>query len=191
MNPESIPSLEDVLDAYALEADNSNATLERYLRDYPQYASELVEVSRELDRPLDVSTIPLDGADRALVAEAWIQFIANRDSASDPLFALDVPKMRIIATAIGVPRQIISAFRERRVILASVPRHFLEHLAEAIGTPYQVLRTSLARAPNLTVSRSYKSDGKPEAPQQVTFEQLLTDACVSPSKQAELLDRKN
>jgi transcriptional regulator with XRE-family HTH domain len=188
MNSESIPSLDDVLDTYALEADNDNATLERYLREYPQYAAELVELSRELDRPLDVSTAPLDAKERALIAKAWTQFSSIHDSAvsSSPL-VWDPAKMKAIASAFGVPRQIISAFREGRVILESVPHHFLERLAKALGATYEVLRTSLACAPDLATSRSYKADEKPKAPQQVTFEQLLIDACVSSEKKAELL----
>lgn len=192
MNPESVPSLEDVLDAYALETENDNATLERYLRDYPQYAAELVELSRQLDRPVDVSTMPLDAADRARIDAAWAQFASATDSAaSSSLLALEPAKMRSIANALGVPRQILSAFREGRVIVETVPRLFIEHLAEAIGTPYEALRASLARAPSLVPNRSYKADEKPEIPQQVAFEQLLVDACVPPEKRAALLADKD
>lgn len=196
MNPKSIPSLEDVLDAYALEVDNDNATLERYLRDYPQHAAELVELSRELDRPIDVSTTPLTEADQVLIAQAWTQFVSASSSAgSTPLLALQPAKMREIAGAFGLPRQVLSAFREGRVVVESVPRYFLEHLAEALGTPFEALRTSLAHAPNflprLAENRSYKGDEKPEAPQQVTFEQLLVDARVPPDKIAELMSKKD
>ncbi|MCL2330274.1 MAG: hypothetical protein FWC56_03130 [Phycisphaerae bacterium] len=188
MNTKSTPSLDDVLSAYALEADNDNATLERYLREYPQFAAELVDLSRELDRPLDMSTAPLDAEERALIAKAWAQFNSITDSAvsSSPL-AWDSEKMKAIASALGVPRQIISAFREGRVILESVPRRFLERMAESFGATYEALRTSLARTPDFATSRSYKADEKPKAPQPVTFEQLLIEACVSPEKRTELL----
>ena len=46
----SAPSREDVLDAFAVEPNHERNTLERYLRDYPQYAAELVDLSRELSR---------------------------------------------------------------------------------------------------------------------------------------------
>lgn len=191
MNPEITPSLDDVLDAYAIEPDNNNATLERYVCDYPQYAAEIVELSRELDRPLDMSTAPLDSEERALITRAWKQFISISDSAaSSSLLAWDPEKMKAVAGVFGVPRQIISAFREGRVIAESVPRHFLEHLADALGTQYELLRASMARGPNLAVRRSYKADEKPKAPLQVTFEQLLIDACVPPEKIAELLAEK-
>ena len=191
MNTKSTPSLDDVLDAYAIEADNDNATLERYLREYPQYAADLVDLSRELDRPLDVSTAPLDAEERTLVAKAWAQFNFITDSAvsavSSSALVWDPEKMKTIANALGVPRQIISAFREGRVILESVPRRFLERMAEAFGATYEALRASLACAPDFAASRSYKADEKPKAPQPVTFEQLLIEACVSPEKRTELL----
>ncbi|MBL9187491.1 MAG: hypothetical protein JNK23_08450 [Opitutaceae bacterium] len=192
MNPEPVPSLQDVLEAYALELENDNATLERYIRAYPQYAPDLVEVSRELERPMDVSTAPLDAEDRTLVQNAWVQLNAIADSnATNSLLTLEPAKMRSIASSLGIPRQILSAFREGRVIVESIPRLFLEHLAEALGTPYEALRSSLARAPNLVPSRSYKADEKPITPQQVSFEQLLIDACVPPDKRAALLAKKD
>lgn len=192
MNLESTPSLDDVLEAYALEADNDNATLERYLRDYPQHFAELIELSRELDRPLDPSTTPLDSTERAQITKAWIAFNSTSDSTDSSSLLVWAPeKMRSIASVLGVPRQVISAFRERRVILESVPRYFLEGLAEAIGAPCEALRASLVLAPSLASSRSYKADEKPSAPQQVTFEQLLIDACVSSEKRAELLAEKD
>lgn len=193
MNVKSTPSLNDVLEAYAIEADNDNATLERYLRDYPQYTAELVELSRELDCPLDVNTTPLDAADNARIAKAWAQFTSTNDPtvATSSAPAWDPVKMKAAASAFGVPRQIISAFREGRVILESVPRHFLERLAEILGATCEALEISLSRPPDLAVSRNYKADEKPKDPQRITFEQLLIDACVTPEKRAELLAEKD
>jgi hypothetical protein len=48
----------------------------------------------------------------------------------------------------------------------------------------------LARAPSLDVARSYKSDQKPQAQSQVTFEQLLTESGLSPEERAALLTDK-
>ena len=38
------------LDAFAVESDQGSETLVRYLQQYPQYAEELVDLSRELSR---------------------------------------------------------------------------------------------------------------------------------------------
>ena len=42
------PSRQDVLDAFAVEPHTGRATLERYLRDYPELATELLDLSRML-----------------------------------------------------------------------------------------------------------------------------------------------
>ena len=42
------PNREDVLDALAMEQECDRETLERYLRDYPEFAVELIDLSREL-----------------------------------------------------------------------------------------------------------------------------------------------
>jgi len=44
------PSLESVLDAFAVESEPDRLTLERYLRLFPEYANELIELSCELSR---------------------------------------------------------------------------------------------------------------------------------------------
>ena len=44
------PSRESVLDAFAVESEPGRSTLERYLRLYPEYAGELIDLSRELSR---------------------------------------------------------------------------------------------------------------------------------------------
>lgn len=190
-SPEAIPSREDVLGAFAVEADHGRTTLERYLREYPQYADDLIDLSHELAQHVDVSTAPLGADDQALIASAWEQHVASGQSPLvDPMARLTVPELRSIAQQLGVPRQILAAFREHRVIIASVPRAFLARLASLLGTPLEEFQNMLARAPTLALARSYKADQKPKAEPPVSFEQLLTDACVPPDQRAALLSEK-
>jgi hypothetical protein len=46
------PSRESVLDAFAIESEPGRSTLERYLRLYPEYAGELIDLSRAQSRSL-------------------------------------------------------------------------------------------------------------------------------------------
>jgi hypothetical protein len=57
------PSREAVLDAFAVESEPDRSTLERYLRLYPEYAAELVDLSRELSR--ETSKTAPSAADQA------------------------------------------------------------------------------------------------------------------------------
>lgn len=178
------PSKEDVLDAFAVEPRLDRVTLERYLRAYPQYAGELIDLSRELARtPHDDALSPVD---HALIDKAWQDHIAAA-GVLDPFAHLSTAERRELATRLGVPRQVITAFREHRVLLSTVPAQFQRHLAEALNQTVEVLRTALSVPQADIAAHSYKADHKPNAEQAISFERVLIDAGVDPARRAELL----
>lgn len=184
----SKPSREDVLDSFAVESDTGRDTLERYLRDYPEYAAELIDLSRELSRVLVEDEEPLSAEDQALIKVAWQQHMeAAPKVISDPLTALSAAELREVAQSLDVPRQIVTAFRERRVVVASVPRRFLARFAATVNSTADMFTSALALHPKSGPVRSYKSDSKPVADAPVTFEQLLIDAGVPEEKRAQLM----
>ncbi len=182
------PSREDVLDAFSVEHDPGRQALERYIRDYPQYAEDLVDLSRELSRAVVEDGAPLSAEDRALIEAAWLGHMGTAPTAvGDPLSCLSVDALREVAKCLNVPRQIITAFRERRVVVASVPRRFMALLADALNAPIEVLTSALMLPPTPLPGRSYKADAKPRDEAPVVFEQLLIDANVSIERRAELM----
>jgi hypothetical protein len=182
------PSREAVLDAFAVEHEPRSVTLERYLRLYPEYAGELVDLSRELNRQNADDAAPLSTADQALLDAAWSQHAAARPVAAvaDPFSALTVDDWRGVAQRLDVPRQVVTALRERRVSIVSIPRRILTLVAEAARSSVAQLEASWGPAP-LAVARAYKADGKPSVGEQVSFEQVLIEAGVTPEKRARLL----
>jgi hypothetical protein len=62
---------EDVLNAFAIEEEPGKKTLERYLRDYPEYAGELIDLSREIHRKLEADAYPLSKDDMDMIDGAW------------------------------------------------------------------------------------------------------------------------
>ena len=146
------PSRESVLDAFAVESEPGRSTLERYLRLYPEYAGELVDLSRELSREVcnDTRRSPLPIGPRSM--RAWSQHAAAMPAATaDPFAALTVDDWRAVAQRLDVPRQVVTALRERRISLVSIPRRFFWKLAEAISSTVAQLELSwgpaqLARA---------------------------------------------
>lgn len=157
------PSRESVLDAFAVESEPGRSTLERYLRLYPEYAAELVDFSRELSRETSEDVAPLSIADQALIDAAWLQHAAAVPTATaDPFAALTVDEWRTVAHVLDLPRQVVTALRERRISLASIPRRFLAKLAEAMRSSVAQLESSWGSA-QLAGTRSYKADGKPAA----------------------------
>ena len=188
------PSLEEVLDAYAVEAVHDRATLESYLRDFPQFAEELVDLSREISRVVQYDESPLSATEEALIEKAWQNHarpLARSAEEVDPLANLSVPQLREVAHQLGVPRQVITAFRERRVKLESVPKSFLSAFARALGCTVDLLSNAVSATSGPEFSRSYKADIKPTVGEAISFEKLLIDAGVSEAKRAELLAKED
>lgn len=188
------PTLEEVLDAYAVEVVHDRATLENYLRDFPQFSEELVELSREVSRVVEYDESPLSATEEALIEKAWqnhVQPIAQSADEIDPLANLSVPQLREVAHQLGVPRQVITAFRERRVMLESVPKSFLAAFARALSCTVDLLSSVISETSGSDFSRSYKADIKPTAGEAISFEKLLIDAGVSEAKCADLLAEKD
>jgi hypothetical protein len=177
-----------VLDAFAVESELGRSTLERYMRLYPEYAGELADLSCELSREVCDDTAPLSAADQALIDAAWSQHAKAVPvvATADPFAALTVDDWRTVAQRLDVSRQVVTALRERRISLVSIPRRFLAMLAEAMRSSVAQLEASWGPAP-LVVTRSYKADAKPLASEQVTFEQVLIDAGIPAQKRAKLL----
>lgn len=191
-SPDNQPSREDVLGAYAVEADQGRATLERYLRDYPQYSEDLIDLSAELSQHVDVSTAPLGAEEQALIETAWQRHVAaGVRAAGNPLARLTVAELKALAQELDLPRQVLAAFREYRVIVTSVPRWLLVRFAALVDIRLEEFKAALARAPTFAVERHYKAEEKPAAVVQVTFEQLLIDAEVPPDKRVALLAERD
>ena len=188
MNPaRERPSRESVLDAFAVESEPDRSTLERYLRLYPEYAGDLVDLSRELSREVCDDDTTLSTVDQRLIDAAWSQHAAAVPAPiADPFAALTVEDWRSVAERLDVPRQVVTALRERRVSLASIPRRFLGKFAEAVSSSVAQLELSWGPA-ELAAARSYKADSKPIVGAQVTLEQVLIDAGVPAEKRARLL----
>jgi hypothetical protein len=181
------PSREAVLDAFAVESVPDRSTLEQYLRLYPEYAAELVDLSRELCREDRDDSTSLTAADRKLLDVAWARHAAALPTATaEPFAVLTAGEWREVAQRLDVPRQVVTALRERRVLLTSIPKRFFQMFADAIGSTIAQLEGSWGSA-ELSVARSYKADSKPAVGEQVTLEQVLIEAGVPAEKRVRLL----
>jgi hypothetical protein len=180
------PSRESVLDAFAVESEHGRATLQRYLELYPEYAGDLIDLSRELNRAKTIDLEPLSPADQALIDAVWSKHKAAVSTTAASLESLTVEDWRAVATELDVPRQVVTALREKRISLASIPRRFLRRLADATRSSIDQLEAFWS-AGQFAGARSYKADGKPSIGSQATFEQALIDAGVPAEKRAALL----
>ena len=189
MNPNIYqPSREDVLDAFAVEPSHGREILEHYLREYPHFSNELVDLSRELSRVPDGAERSMSLQEQTMIEAAWQQhMLIETKSVKDPLADLSVAQLREIAVQLDMPRQVVTAFREHRVVATSVPRRFLTRMAAALNCTIDLLVSTLTLPSGPALARSYKSNGKPSAETAATFERLLIDAGVSEEKRTALL----
>jgi hypothetical protein len=179
---------DDVLNAFAVETETGRAVLERYLQAYPQYAAELVDLSRELSRTRVEDEGPLTAGDQAFLNNAWTSHVqAGLRQGTDVLTAMSVDQQRAVAERFDIPRQVVTAFRERKVSVESVPRRFARQFAALLNSSLQAFLDSLALSPIGAVARSYKADEKPGTDGRVSLERILIEAGVSEEKRASLL----
>lgn len=182
------PSLDDVLNAFAVEEDSTGQTLASYLKRFPEYAEDLVDLSREIHRTVLEEGSELSTQDRARIEAAWQQHVKARAVVVvDPLVALSVAQIGEVTAALQLPRQVLAAFREHRVIVSSIPRRFFVRLAAEVQASVEQLREVLSTPVTLSPARNYKANSKPEEGGPVTFEQLLIDAGISDEKRAILM----
>jgi hypothetical protein len=186
------PQRQDILEAFSLEPKIDKETLERYLKKYPQFAEYLVDLSFEITRTTIEDSEPLSEQDEEDIEMAW-QHHRERIAAKviHPFADLTIDKVRQIAVSLDVPRSVVSAFRERKVIVDSVPKAFLIRFASAVNQTVENFVVFLRQGSNHPVAvRSYKSDVKPREQEQLTFEQLLIQANVSQEKRKKLLSER-
>lgn len=183
-------TLEDVLDRFLMEELHDGVVLARYVQTHPQFALQLIDLSRLIATPDVEDEGPLSPTEQSRIDAAWIAHKAagpEQAPAGDPLAALVGERSKALSLKLAVPRQVITCFREHKVKVSSVPGHVLEDFAKALEIPAAHLIAAMQQPAPLAMGRSYKSDGKPGSGDQVTFEQVLIDAGVSDADRARLL----
>jgi hypothetical protein len=179
---------DDILGAFSVEPSHDREILERYLRDYPEQASSLVDLAQQIDLIANSENTELSTEDNALINAAWKRHaVAVQPTSVDILNTLTVDRQREVARSLSIPRQVITAFRDGKILLSSVPKAFLRKFAEALGSTLEDLTASLS-VPRLTMAKSYKADDKPFDSGQVTLEQVLIDAGVDVETRSQILD---
>src|ERR1700681_472999 len=112
-------SAEDVLFAFSVEPRHDRETLERYLRSYPQFADDLLDLSHELRISASLGPADVLAEDEGSFQAAWQEYAAivpqGAPSASvENLFNRFKGKAFVaLAEALRVPRSVLVALRDR------------------------------------------------------------------------------
>lgn len=175
---------EDILGAFAMEPQQDAATLKDYLRRYPQFAEDFVELSFLCVSPDDDVT-ELTEHDHNRIDSAWA-IVSARVPGADPFSELTSQRSQEICGALAIPRSVLVALRDRLVIPATVPLRFLTALAQQLAVAVDDLRRALGNN-GLQLSRSFLADRPPKRESQVSFEQILREAQLDEERIRELL----
>lgn len=191
MTTSSTPTaLNDVLDLFQMEEIHDGDVLARYVEAHPQFALQLIDLSRLLATPETEDQEPLSALEKSRIDSAWIAHKAagpELPKGANPLDALVGERSKALAATLGVPRQVVTCLRERKVDPARTPRPVLRSLGDALEIPESHVIAAMRQPPASASGRSFKAYAKPGAGGQVSFEQVLTDAGVSDADRARLL----
>lgn len=187
-NEDNKKDAESVLESFLLEDEIDASTLQRYLQRYPEFATELTDLAREIACTSDHPNYAASEGDDALIAQAWRMHADTVPTAKvDPLARLQPKDLNKLASALQLPRQVLAALRERRVIVASMSAKFLDTLAKELPCSVSFLIEILSSPTAAEPAGSHKSDVKPQVAEKVDFARVLQDAGVDPSRVAELV----
>ncbi|GAA4025177.1 hypothetical protein GCM10022280_27560 [Sphingomonas swuensis] len=185
MSPGVRPELEDVLEAFMLDADETGA-LARYLGDYPQYKAELIDLAHQMGSTEPDELPPMGDPCQAVIRKGWETLSAAWPGIERNLFvSLSPADYGRVAKELSIPLQVLAAIRDGRVLLESIPAAFMRRLAASLNGSLEQLRASFGG--ELAAARSYKSEQRPETSAPVSFEQLLIAARVPEVERERLL----
>lgn len=185
-------NVEEVLLAFAVEHEQDNATLERFLRQYPHLADRLIDLSLDLrlQRATEEVTPPTDEqwVEASLAAFRAILPVQTFAEVKDPFANVSSQELVVLRRELGVPSGVIQGFKSRLVDADSVPVWFVDALALGLRSTVDDLRRFMAAPPRLAPGVSYKADDAPSAKQEkITFEDLLKQCKVPDERRQQLL----
>lgn len=181
---------ESVLMAFSMEDSYGRETLERYIREYPQHTTALIDCSIDLlhEPPAaDVSTMEVPDS---AVDKAWQRFERAVQQpyteVANPFAKLSTSSFKSLARSLDVSNLFLMRVRDRAILAATIPTRFVENLASELGATVQALRSYLQGPPRIASRQAFRSSVKPSAGEQITFDQAVTTSQLTQEQQLTL-----
>lgn len=201
--------LRDVLYEFSLAKRAPDAELlDEYVRQFPQYANELVDfaVSLVLDAPQDEACQPVADPQRVspAVSRAMSRFHnhlhATRQAQAapagssapqavvNPFLALDRNAFRALADQLGANVLFVARLRDRLIAPATFSKGFVRLVAEKLITSVDLVIAHFSAPAGPAAPQFLKADGKPEPAEQQPFEEAVKASGLTPEQQQRLLE---
>lgn len=181
---------ESVLLAFSMEPSHGRETLERYVREYPQHATALIDCSIDLRPELPAEDVPAIMVPHSAVDKAWQRFeqAVQQPAAevANPFAKLNTSGFKALARSLDVSNLFLMRVRDRAINAATIPARFVEKLASELGATAQAVGAYLQSPPGMLSGHAFRSSVKPSVGEQITFDQAIATSQLTPEQQATL-----
>lgn len=181
---------ESVLMAFSMEPSHGRETLERYITEYPQHATALIDCSIDLLHELPAAEVSATEVPDSAVDKAWQRFeraVQPPDGeVANPFAKLNTSSFKSLARSLDVSNLFLMRVRDRAVRAATIPARFVEKLASELGATVQAVGTYLQGPPGMVSGQAFRSSVKPSVGEQITFDQAVATSQLTPEQQATL-----
>lgn len=179
---------ESVLMAFSMEASHGRETLERYIREYPQHATALIDCSIDLLHEPPAADVSATDVPDSAVDKAWQRFeraVQQPDvEVANPFAKLNTSSFKSLARSLDVSNLFLMRVRDRAIRAATIPARFIERLASELGATVQAVGAYLQGPPGMVSGQAFRSSVKPSVGEQITFDQAVATSQLTPEQQA-------
>ena len=158
---------DDILDDFATEPSLGPETLQNYVQRFPSLAVELTDLYHEL-RLVDLSV----AVDR-MPLETKLADESSQQSTTVVMNALSGTNLRGLAQSLGLPRDFVAGFRDRKIRLGSIPGAVVGNLARTARVSIHQLIDHLQNTAGPAPQMAYKADAKPQGSAAVEFDDFV------------------
>lgn len=181
---------ESVLMAFSMEPRHGRETLERYIREYPQHATALIDCSIDLLQEPPADDAPATVVSDSAVDKAWQRFeraVQQPDAeVANPFAKLNTSSFKSLARSLDVSNLFLMRVRDRAISATTIPARFVEKLASELGATAQAVGAYLQGPPGMVSGHAFRSSMKPSVGEQITFDQAVATSQLTPEQQATL-----
>lgn len=198
--------LSDALYEFALTDTPRAAVLDDFTRRYPHHAEELtafaIAWALDPDGGDDEEAASSPSAETsAAVTRAMSRFqnklyevnlspiVSAAIPAENPFWKLNREELRALAVELNVNTQFITRLRDRRVRPETIPPEFSRRVATAMTLPVGVVTAHWSARPEIHHAVRHKSDRKPEAVVQQSFEEAARASQLTEEQVKKLLGK--
>lgn len=181
---------ESVLMAFSMEPSHGRETLERYIKEYPQHATALIDCSIDLRHQPPAEDVPATVVPDSAVDKAWQRFeraVQQTDvEVANPFAKLNTSGFKSLARSLDVSNLFLMRVRDRAISAATIPARFIEKLASELGATSQAVAAYLQGPPGMVSGHAFRSSVKPSVGEQITFDHAVATSQLTPEQQATL-----